>query len=250
MVFKASVPQPTDFLSQSQRDFAGNNLTLSNVWGKPPQENENVGDHVPLTESDIDLHGKHKKVTLVEQSPAPAAPAANEINLFTEDTSSRTEILYQRNGDAAAFPLTSNKGLIQGGIVLRAYVAFDFQGNIIEIDDVDEDGEIVKRKLAFNVSSITTTAIPNSLSEWQINFPTAIPIADYLWVCEMMAQHPPISSQPNVVFAQPKNNATYSNTVSINSFTMWGSFVSTTVSGNQPVTKRGLRMVFQAYTVV
>lgn len=252
MVYKANIPQPSSFISQSQKDFVGNYETLSNVWGKTPVENENVGDHIPLSERDQDELGKHKKVTLVEQDPAPAAPLANQLNLYTKEASSLTEMFYQRNGDASAFQITSNKGIVQGGIVLRAYVAFDFHGNIIEIDDIDEDGEPIKRQLAFNVSSVSTTAIPpalNTASNWTINFTNSIPSADYFWICQSMNEPNPSSSGAAIVQSQPNNSAVYSSVVTQNSFNMiLANVFRDGVSGGLIAVSRGLRMVFQAYT--
>jgi len=154
MVYKPAIPQSTDFISQSQKDMIGNFETLSDVWGKPNRENANVGDHVPLTDPKEDDRGGHKKLTMPEQAAAPTT-LVNELGLYTKDTSGSTEIYYREESNGTERQLTSSGGISIGGLVLRAFVIFDFQGNIIEREELDDEGDTIKVPLSFNVRDVT-----------------------------------------------------------------------------------------------
>ena len=184
MVFKPNIPQSSDFISQSQKDMIGNFETVDYIWGKQDAENENIGDHISLTNPKEDDQGAHKKLTFVEQSVEPA-PGVNEITLFTKDTSAQPELFYRRDGDAAGIQLTSQGGINVGGLVLRAYVVFDSQGNILQREELDEEGKTIKVSLSYNVSSVTpNVALINGVnfsSDWNINFANNLPTADFFW---------------------------------------------------------------------
>lgn len=244
MVFKANIPQGTDFISQSQRDMIGNFESVDDIWGK--RQDANVGDHVPLTNAKIDDFGKHKKTTLVEQALAPGT-GANEVAYYSKAVNSSSEIFYEEQSAAAEIQLTSNRKLIQGGIVLEAFVMFDFNGNIIENEREDENGNVLKVPLSFNITDITK----NDGSDWVINFTTPITTEDYIWVTQSMNRSNQLGNI-RVGNAQPNNNAIYSNVVNSNSFNF---IVGNVPANNQSVNNvvsinKGLIMIFQAYTVI
>lgn len=250
MVYKPNVPQSTDIIAKSQRDFLGNNDTLYNVWGKPPEGSSNVGDHVPLDESDENLRGKHKRTTHPEQSSDPTT-AANEASFYSKEQNSVSELFYYRNGDAAGNQLTDTGQLTEGGLTLRAFVLFDFQGNIIEVNRVDGDGDVSKVPVSFNVTDVTPNQPlvngVNALADWDINFTNALPTANYIWSLQSFNDNLFSTVSSLAVQVQPYNSATYSDTVQTTRFRVVGQNLSSSFSN--PVIGRLDRILFQAYTV-
>lgn len=247
LVFKSNIPQANDFISVSQRDIQGNFQDVFDIWGKSELQDSNVGDHLPLNNPEVDNRGKHKKITLVEQNPIPV-PVANEAILYSEEQNTQSELFYIRNGDAAGNQLTSNGALSAGGLVLRAYVLFDFKGKIVQKEELDEDGELILVDCSFNVSSVVQ-ANPN-LSAWTINFTTALETENYMWIVQSFNGLPGEDNFEPHGNAQPGNGALYNNTITSNSFLFWNTRVDRTgVSPSQPATTIGRRMLFQAYTV-
>ena len=250
MVYLPSVPQVTDFIAQSQQDFLGNFQTASDIWGKLPQENDNVGDHVPLTNPEDDERGGHKKVTFLEQDTPPTA-AANEAVAYSEEQNSVTEMFYVRNGDAAGFQLTSAGGLSQGGLILRAFVVFDFQGKIIEVERVDSEDEVIKVQQQFNVTSVDPNQPllngRNVRADWNVIYTNPIPTADYIWICDHFGTGAIDSrTQASPINFQPRNNAAYGSTVTTTSIGLRGYGMADSTLG---VNFNLARMCFQVYTV-
>jgi len=255
MVYKPLIPKPTDIISQSQVDMIGNFLTLDDVWGKPNTENVNVGDHIPLTDGNNDNLGGHKKITFIEQSAAPTT-LVNELGLYTKNVGSAPEIFYRQESDGDETQLTSLKGISVGGLILRAAVIFDHEGNIVEKDGLNEDGEEIKIPLSYNVTSVTPNTAPvqdkNTRGDWNINFTNNLPTADYMWVYQSLNFPGPSPFTNTVVQAQPFPSATYSDSVSVSRFRAYSTNIpeaSKTVTPNGPFFFRLLRMIFQAYTV-
>jgi len=255
MVYKPNIPQATDFISQSQKDMIGNFETTHDLWGKPPLENENIGDHIPLTDEKLDDRGKHKKTTLIEQAAEPA-PGVDEITFFSQDTAAKPELYYRRDGDAAGFQLTSLGDPSIGGLVLRAFVVFDFQGNIIEREELDAEGKTIKVPLSYNIASIVANqALVNGVNiygDWTITYSKALPTADYIWTYRAFVDNNFSILSGRTVQAQPFNTATYANAVTANTFRAWSSNIprdGTTITPAGPVIGRLDRMVFQAFTV-
>lgn len=248
MVFKQNIPQPTDIIAQSQRDISENFEQTFDIWGKSPTESENIGDHIPLENPQEENLGKHKKVTLIEQNPIPVA-SANEAILYSELVNGNTELHYRRNGDATGNQLTSNGGLNVGGLVLRAFVAFDFNGNILNRESLDDEGDTIKIPLSFNVGTITK---PDSTkSQWTIPFINSIETENYIWICQSFNN---IKLNPNSFLAeagncQPSNNSNYSDSVNSNFFNFTIYRLPRSLILDQPATDLGRRMIFQAYTV-
>lgn len=255
MVFKNNIPQSSDFISQSQKDMIGNFETIDSSWGKQGSSNENIGDHVSLKDDKLDNQGMHKKLTLVEQGSEPA-PSTNEITLFSQDTSGKPEIYYRRDGDASGYQLTSSGKVSVGGLVLQAFVVFDFQGNILEREELDEDGNTIKVPMKLNVASVTANQPlvngGNLYGDWNINFTNALPTDNFIWDYRAFSDSSYSNLTTKVVQAQPYSSATYSDTVSTTRFRAFSTNISpdgTTVTPAGPVIGRLERMVFHAYTV-
>ena len=256
MVYKPAIPQPTDFIAQSQKDMIGNFETVNELWGKEPTEDENIGDHVPLIDGNDDDLGAHKKTTLVQQSSEPV-PKTNEIDLFTQDNAGVTEVYYKRDGDAAGNQITSLGGPVVGGLVLRAFVVFDFQGNIIEREELDEEGETIKVPLSFNVASVVPQQAlqqgRNIFGDWLITYTKNLPTADYIWDYRAFIDVNFNITSATTVQAQPFSSATYASSVTAGSFRAWSTNIArdgTQITPAGPVIGRLDRMIFQAFTVV
>jgi hypothetical protein len=258
MVYKPNIPQAADFISQSQKDMIGNFETASYIWGKQDAENENIGDHISLTNPKEDDQGLHKKLTFVEQTVEPA-PGVNEITLFTKDTSAQPELFYRRDGDAAGIQLTSQGGIIIGGLVLRAFVIFDSQGKIMQREELDEEGETIKVDLSYNVASVTPNVAliqgKNLWSDWNINFANNLPTADFFWDYRAYGDKNYSIFSQRMVQAQPYGTVgtVYADACSTSRFRAYSKNIvpdGTTIIGESgPVFERLQRMVFQAYTV-
>ncbi len=249
MVYKSNVPLSTDIVSISQQDFIGNNQSVNDIWGKPPQENENVGDHIPLTEADTEKHGGHKKTTFPEQAADPAT-LINEVGLYSKDTSDVTELYYRRESSGDVNQITSAGGISIGGLVLRAHVLFDLTGEIIEVDRLDADGNKIKVPVSFNITSVVQNVALSS--DWTITFANALPTDDYMWVFQAFIDRNFLPLSNRVVNAQPMNSATYSSVITTTTFRAFGYNVASdtvTVTPAGPVVGRFDRMLFQAYTV-
>ncbi len=251
MAYKSNIPQPTDFISQSQKDFIGNYGTISNVWGKLPQENENVGDHIPLENPEEDERGGHKKLTLPEQT-GDAATLVNELNLYSKEDNTRSELFYRKQSSGDVNKITDRGGLSVGGLILRAFVCFDLNANIIEVDRVDENGAPIRVPMSFNIASVVING-GVSVCDWTITFNTALPTADYIWVYQSANRVNPTAPQfaSLVTSAQPRNDGTYSNTITATTFR--GVIRNVPATGGSlapnPALFSGVRMIFQAYTV-
>jgi len=256
MVFKANIPQPTDIISQSQLDISSNYQAAYEIYGKPNTENENIGDHVALNDSNEDDRGAHKKLTLNEQSSDPST-LVNEMGLYSKETNGKSEIYYRQESDGDVSQITDNGGISVGGLVLRAYVAFDFQGKIIEVERLDSEGDKIKVPVSYNVTNVTPNQAlvqgKNIKADWNINFTDNLPTDDYFWVLQSF-NDPLFSILSNkVVQAQPYNSATYSDTVTTSHFRAVGINIGTssqTITPAAPVLGRLQRIIFQAYTVI
>ena len=82
MVFNPSIPQPNDFLSQTQKQLLVNYGQINLQYNF---------DHIPLGfNADAD-RGKHNKVTFEEQSSDPTT-SADDYAIYTKDVSGQPEI--------------------------------------------------------------------------------------------------------------------------------------------------------------
>lgn len=245
VVYKSNIPQSTDFISQSQIDIKNNHETIHRIYSK---------DHIDLKNVDPAQQGKHNKTTLINQSSDPTV-STNDFALYTKSSGGRSELFYRREGDASGIQLTNNKGYLQNTLVLRAFVIFDSQGNIIERQERVSGGKVVKVKLAYNVSSVTPNQAlidgRNVKSDWNINFTTPLPNANYFWDYRGLpdpTQSPLFNAK--VVQCQPYNSATYSDSVNTNYFRAYSTNIPEDgTSYTDPVVGRLYRMIFQAYTI-
>lgn len=102
MVFKNNIPQPTDFLSNSQVDFLNNNAQLDISMGV---------NHFPFSDLTAN-NGKHKFVELVAGA-LPIGLAANEVTLYSKAVStgpnSATELFMTRDASGVEIQLTVSK---------------------------------------------------------------------------------------------------------------------------------------------
>lgn len=247
MVYKNNIPQANDFISISQRDIQGNFQDVKTIWGESPTDNSNNGDHIPLNFAEENQRGNHKKITLVEQNPIPV-PIADEAILYSAEQNSKTELFYIRDGELAGNQITSNGALSVGGLVLRVYVIFDFNGNIIQRQELDEDGNVTLIDCSLNIASIIKSSPLES--KWTINFTNALETDNYMWITQSFNNttngipfFPPLGN------AQPSNNAVYGSSVTNSSFVFINAGVPATGTTTQPGLGIGLRMLFQAYTV-
>lgn len=252
MVYKNNIPQLNDFISQSQVDMIGNFEVINRSWGLPNTENENIGDHVSLNDPNISNYGKHKKVTFVEQSAAPST-GVNEVGLYTKDTSGRPELYYRRESDGTESQLTDRGNITVGGMVLGAWVMFDFNGKVIEKITKDENGKKIKIPYKYNVSGVTVNQqnIGGKLinvADYTIAFETAMPDNNYCWV---VGNYTRIAldgaAEGNVlVSAQAANNASYSTSVQTTSLRI--QFKDYVIDNNA---RQGIdRIAVQVYRIV
>lgn len=246
MAYKSSIPQSIDIISQSQIDFRQNFESINESYGYGLPNLTNVGDHVSLTNADEDIRGGHRKLTLPEQGSAPST-AATEIALYSKEASSKSEVFYRQPSDGDEVQITGNGGISVGGLVLRAFVVFDYQGNIIEVDRKDSEGNIVKTPVKYNISTVVQNSL---LADWTITFQNALPNANYMWVLQSLNDVRYSQASARIVQTEPYHSATYADTVSTTHFRAWGTNIDISgVTRTNPTVGRLARIQFQAYTV-
>jgi len=217
------------------------------IWGRSQEEDQNVGDHVPLNNPDEEKRGKHKKTSLIDQNPIPTF-AANEAVLYSAKQNSQSELFYGRNLDATGNQLTSNGALSVGGLVLRAYALFDFQGKVIQKEGLDDEGNPILIDCSFNILSITKDSQFQSI--WNINFANALETDNYIWITQSFNAFNFVGLRLAAGNAQPAKGAVYGSTITNASFRFMNAIVPPNGLPNQyPPQNVGLRMLFQAYTV-
>ena len=247
MVYRDNIPQPNDFISKSQRQMQSNFQDTFDIWGRSQEEDQNVGDHVPLNNPDEEKRGKHKKTSLIDQNPIPTF-AANEAVLYSAKQNSQSELFYGRNLDATGNQLTSNGALSVGGLVLRAYALFDFQGKVIQKEGLDDEGNPILIDCSFNIASIVQSAPLES--KWTINFTNTLETDNYMWITQSFNNLTNSLPYPALGNAQPAKGATYGSSITAASFIFMNAGVPIVGSAvTQPGLGIGLRMLFQAYTV-
>ena len=259
MVYKSNIPQPSDFISQSQVDMSENFEQIRKIWGQPADEQLNEGDHIPLNNPEDKFFGKHKKTTFVEQETAPTT-LANEVALYTKDTNGKPELFYRRESDGIEAQLTDRGNVTVGGMVLGASVIFDYNGNILEKVDYDENEKKIKVPLAYNVSSVSqqTQNIGGSnvpVCEYIIGFSKPLPDNNYCWMVSYYLNKNgeiDVNLESSQAYFSAKNSALYSNSVTTTSLRLIGN--SFKDSGSFPVLRFGKkigidRIVLQIYRV-
>jgi len=251
VVYKDNIPQANDFLSKSQLEMLANHQEIQDAWGRI--EDANIGDHISLSEPEVIKRGGHKKTTLIEQGADPST-GADEIALYSKETDSLAEIHYRQESDGSTYQLTSKGGVNVGGLVLRAYVLFDLQGTIIEIETLDEEGNVVKTPASYNIDSITANSVgvsgKNVYGDFTIAYENDLPTDDYIWVLQSYNRQA-TSGLNFVINVQPKSG-TYAATVTKSLFNVFSYYVPPdgfTFTPAGPVPNRIDRILFQAYTV-
>lgn len=113
MTFNNSIPQPGDFISQSQSQILTNFAQLYTVFGQ---------DHIEYDDSTTADRGKHKQVTMKELAVAPAT-TATEMALYTKDVSGTTRLFYRQPSSGTEVQMTgaflaaqNGHSLLFGGI--------------------------------------------------------------------------------------------------------------------------------------
>lgn len=231
-----------------------NFISLNTAWGKPPQGNENVGDHIPLTWPQQEYRGKHKKLTLVEQDADPAA-SADQLELYSKSDNGTTELYYRRNGDASGNKLTSGGSVSVNGLVLRAFVIFDFQGKILKTERLDADGNPFDLAMSYNVTDVVPTEpFPEDVNvypSWNINFTNALDTDNYFWNVQSFNNTSYSILTSRTVQVQPYNSGTYGDTVTANRFRVVGYNIwnGSAFSLQPPPFFRYDKIMFEAYTV-
>lgn len=246
MVYKPNIPQSNDFISQSQQDMIANFGDVHKFYGLPSL---NDGDHVPFTEGDDDLKGKHKKLTLIEQGAAPAT-GANEMAVYTKDVGGSPEIFVREESSGDEIQMTGGGLINMNGLVLRAHVIFDVEGNIIEREILDENDEIQRVPISHNVSDVTATKtmVGSVVTDikWKVTFETAMPDANYFWNVTSFNFSTFSGSITFIRQVQPANNAAYGDTVKTTDFTVQG--ITNTLGNDYPRTFE--RILVSIYTLV
>lgn len=216
MSFNPSIPQANDFISISQRQILQNFQEFSKQFEK---------DHIMISQEDIN-RGKHKKLGFAEQTGDPTT-GANEVSLYTKDTSGQPEIYFAAESAATVKRFTKSS-VWAPGLILEASVTFDLQGNIIEEDsgEVDAEGNPIKRDLAYNVTSVSPNSPGSPLNltdSWTVNFTNDISTVNYFWVLGWaLAPTVPTFFQRRPVVYHPTNNAAYSSSVTASSLSITG----------------------------
>jgi hypothetical protein len=236
MAYKPGIPLSTDYISQSQIDFINNFDTVNKTYGLSVDPNQNVGDHVSLTETNEDLIGKHKKTTLIKQASDPTV-GASELALYSKGTT--PDLYYLRSTDASANRLTSGGAVSIAGLVLRAYVLFDFNGKIISNSYVDSEGTKTEVPVKFNIASVSE---PAEFADWTVTFTDSMVTSNYFWVAQGMgAPKSPIAA---ITYFQVKNGA-YASSVTPTSIKLSAYLKSGALASKLLVP----RILLQVYTV-
>ena len=126
MTYNPNIPQASDFIAVSQVDLL-NNFTSANTIMDV--------NHYPFNNGTSNA-GKHKHVSLPEQSAAPAT-AADEGAVYTKDVSNKTELFYRYDSSGREYPLTFVKGMAEfNGTGAFPIVAPANSYNIAQIDRI------------------------------------------------------------------------------------------------------------------
>lgn len=157
MTFQPNIPQPSDLISVSQNDILQNFQSIDTAW------NVNHEDFNAVSA------GKHIKLELTNQSPAPAG-SASQFLLFSQTSSGQSETWYRRNAEGTAYqltgknPTTSTKGstFLPGGLLMQ----WDFLTGASK-----NDGAVISFLNTFSATpySIQLTASRNGTSTNVLN---------------------------------------------------------------------------------
>ena len=181
MTFDPSIPQPTDFLDNSQGDLLTNYGQLNTQFGV---------NHVAFDDASADK-GKHKFVTFVQQSDDPESNA-NEHLLYVKDDGGTPEIYARPENNGTAFQVTK-EGAIFVGLIPVVAVNFNQTG-------------------AIQGNSLNVTSVTRSLNgRYRVNFTNPITDNNYFWSVSGF------DNSSNVVVSQVTNSGSYGTVVKTNS---------------------------------
>lgn len=124
--FNPNIPQPGDFLSDSQVDLLNNNKALDSVYDR---------NHYKFSVNNITTQGKHKFVEMMNQGgvPNPTGGLANlSGTVYTKNVSGASDLFFTNDDNgireyrltntvtnanaATAFPLLATNGAITNGV--------------------------------------------------------------------------------------------------------------------------------------
>lgn len=97
MVYNASVPQPTDNLSDSQNDILNNFSSANTSFGI---------NHFAFDNATAN-NGKHNFVEMPVRGTAPVGLAANEGTLYTKTTGSTSNLFYTPDAGGVEYQMTT-----------------------------------------------------------------------------------------------------------------------------------------------
>lgn len=176
-MFDPNIPQPRDLLSNSQGDLLTNFQQLNTQFGV---------NHVPFDDASADK-GKHKFVTIVEQSNDPETNVDEQI-IYSKDDGGQPELFARPQNNGTPYRMTKD-GAFFTGITPAVAVNFDGAGAI--------------RGTALNVTSVTNP----SVGRYVINFTNPLPDNNYYWHVSGF------DNSGNPVISQVRNNGTYGTVV-------------------------------------
>jgi hypothetical protein len=156
MAYNPNIPQPSEQITKSQRDFLGNFTSIYQLYGL---------DHVNLDANEE--VGFHEKLTLVEQGSGPTT-GATESALYTKRNGVVDDLYVRQENSGTEIKITDGtEGHIN--IVPRPRVAAAWDFTLPNLDIVPL-GEWV------NVAGVTT---PNLGAIWTITFANPLPSDEY-----------------------------------------------------------------------
>jgi len=167
MTYNPSIPQPNDFISQTQKQALINYSEINLQY---------AFDHVSLTDS-VDLNrGKHKKVTFQEQS-GDQTTGATDYAAYSKDDSGQPSLYGRPESDGTVYKWTSS-GHVAPALRLEAFVIFDQEGNILKNKDEVE--------LKMNVDTVVPSQPlfngRNVRDDWTVTFENNITTDKFFWV--------------------------------------------------------------------
>lgn len=145
MTYRKAIPLATERPSVSQPKIKENFTQINDQFGV---------DHTELEEST--QQGKHKKVTLYEQSADPTT-TSNEIAIYTKEGADGTEIYFRKENDGEVLKLVGLK--------------------VLAICSANTAGTLINDR--FNVSSCSLSVIPGPATKYRVTFANALSNANY-----------------------------------------------------------------------
>jgi len=167
MGYNPSIPQPNDFISQTQKQVLINYTEINRQY---------QFDHVPLTDS-VDINrGKHKKVTFAEEA-GDQTTGATDYAAYAKDDSGQPSLFGRPESDGTVYKWTSS-GVVAPALRLEAFVIFDIEGNIIK----NEENVELKSNVTTVVPASPLFSGKNVRDDWIVTFENNITTDKFFWV--------------------------------------------------------------------